>query len=351
MNGALGSTTSMHRDSMLFEPSADHLPHMVLEEEVRTMLFVSALYEADREHMDAFSAELEDYLFDPANDLAIDYDREVFGAYPRTSLQDAARALLGRVRDLARDVSRLRLLLIGQGIGGLVAAEAVRMFYTYFDSAAGAGTGGAAAWTSRVTFDGVLAINTPFFLFPNGLWSSFENAAIMAYTGQLALPHKPEDASARRKLATSAPVKFLSRNVLGGLTKVAMGVAAGVADMAGLDSSWHERHKFLDPIMSEKFDARVSRLTELMARNIPVVSIATRIKGAHPETYVYVPPKQYLPEQLHGMFEYVDVKAGKALEVAESALDKSKQPDAYKGLIPACAKVMDKHARERVNLA
>ncbi|KAI9175873.1 hypothetical protein H9P43_006237 [Blastocladiella emersonii ATCC 22665] len=305
-------------------------PHLELPE-ARVMFFVSALYEKDTAHMRQFAERLESVLL--ATDHA-GYESHVFGSYPKSSLAAAASALVAEVTRFTEGVKTLRVLLVGQGMGGLVAAEAARSLVLPKAGKPGDERVG------KVTVDGVIAINTPFFMFPDNLWSAAEYAAMALYTGRLAQSRKPDDAGLGRKIANNPVSRFFWRDLVGGAVKLTADITAATVDALGGDASWNERHKFLDPLIDESFADRVKRLMALVDRGVPVVSLLTRIKGANPETYAYVPARNDLPEPLRECHQFVELRSGKALDVAENALDESKQPDAFLGLVDQCANIV-----------
>ncbi|KAI9182968.1 hypothetical protein H9P43_003884 [Blastocladiella emersonii ATCC 22665] len=338
-----------------FATDIAHLPHLPIEHDACSMVCVGSLDPAARAAFAAFTQALEDTQFDPVRGFAASYDRVLVADWTTSSIADAARHVVARVRSLALEsAGTLRIVFVGHDVGGLVAAEAARTFFAYCD--ARRGDASVAAWADRVLVDGVLALNAPFFLYPSGLHGAAAHAALLAYSGQLALPSKPRASSARRKFVDAKPLAFVSRAVVGAVTRAAMGVTAGLAEMAGLDTRWHARLKFLHPVLVEPFDSRVARIDALRARGVNVVNVATRVMGGDPETAVYVPPKRFLPDDWHAdeaepMMVYVEAgkaSAGeRALEAAETALDPEKRPEVYRKLVDACVKVLDGWARAR----
>ncbi|KAI9188318.1 hypothetical protein H9P43_002709 [Blastocladiella emersonii ATCC 22665] len=307
------------------------LPHMELDV-ARVVFLIRKLNEEDPTRMEHFAKQLEALLLKTERAR---YETYILDEYPLTSLADAADALVREIARYAVGIKKVHVILIGQGTGGLVAAEAVQALRPpKIHPHPG-------DWRAKIALDGVITINTPLFMFADNVWSAAELAAMGLFAGRLIQSRKPDDKGLARKFSNSTLARFVTQKVISPSMQLGVGMGAAALGAFGADASWNDRIRFFAPIIETSFADRVERLLSILDRQVPFVSLLTRIKGGNPETYCHVPPNKHLPEELHSYHQFVDVKGGRARTVAENALDEFKQPEAFNGLVNQCATVID----------
>ncbi|KAI9183036.1 hypothetical protein H9P43_003952 [Blastocladiella emersonii ATCC 22665] len=327
---------------------ASTLPHVHLDEEAGVMLCVGSVDPATRSDMSIFAKALEDHIFH--NNVAA-FDRHVVDEYPLTSLAEAAWHVVEHMRALVCEGGRIRIALVGHQVGGLVAVEAVRAFLAHKS-----GPGAKDDWVRLITIEGIVTLDTPHFLYEEKLLGLTQHTLLLAHAGEFAVPRKPRNGSLRRQIITSLPARAISRGLFGPSMRVTAKAVSGVSKTS-LVSQWDSQMRFMSPVIKETFDARTAKFMDLRKSGIPVVAIVTRIQGAVPESFAYIPPKRLLPAELpkEETMRLVNVTADAAiktaLDAANAALKNKGDAATFNKLINECAAVIGNWGKSKAQVA